>query len=211
MLPLNYSQADPNHRPRRCIVLSPYSRVVTEGKRSRFDVAPDGALYWPTRDIEWTEVKVSQTILAAPSSGTFSLEDCDGVVIRAMLARWLGTYDVIIADAPPPDRSNRTGLPRETLAAGFDCTILVVLSGEILLVQLKKAIDRLQEAGTVIGGIVMNDREMPSLNGEFGGVRPTGLANGFRDYRGRLNDGLGHDASLPWNSKISDPDGHVGP
>lgn len=108
------------------------------------------------------------TILAAPCSGAFSLEHCEENVIRGILTDWLDSYDVIIADAPPIDRGNRTGLPTETLAAAFDCTILVVLSGQTLLVQLKKVIDRLQEAGTVIGGIVMNDRELPDLRDEFG-------------------------------------------
>ncbi|MDD9928436.1 MAG: hypothetical protein OXR03_21635 [Rhodospirillaceae bacterium] len=107
------------------------------------------------------------TILAAAKAPTYPLAYCETEIIRALLSGWLSEYDVVIADAPPLNDDNKTGLPTETLAAAFDCTVLVVLSGETLLVQLKKALDRLREAGCTIDGIVMNDRQMPDLRAEF--------------------------------------------
>ena len=59
---------------------------------------------------------------------------CETEIIRALLSGWHSEYDVVIADTPPLKDDNKTGLPPETLAAAFDCTVLVVLSGETLLV-----------------------------------------------------------------------------
>ena len=74
------------------------------------------------------------TILAAAKAPTYPLAYCETEIIRALLSGWLSEYDVVIADAPPLNDDIKTGLPTETLAAAFDCTVLVVLSGETLLV-----------------------------------------------------------------------------
>ena len=108
------------------------------------------------------------TLLTFPVGSSFNLEECEPEIVRLAVARWSQEFSVVIADAPPVARSNRTGLPTETLAAGFDSTVLVALSGKTPSVQVQKSVARLREAGANIVGLILNDREMPDLRSELG-------------------------------------------
>ena len=141
------------HRSRRwCIdrVLRDAPRIAGSGKRVLYvDFCPQSSytcdgLQLPRqkwclsggipRDAYFPFPVCNLTILTAAKAPTYPLAYCETEIIRALLSGWLSEYDVVIADAPPLNDDNKTGLPTETLAAAFDCTVLVVLSGETLLV-----------------------------------------------------------------------------
>ncbi len=83
--------------------------------------------------------------------------------MRAQIAEWHKTYDVIIADTSSVKRRNRGNIPPEVVCAACSGTILTVLAGKTREAEVIEARDRLDRAAVRILGAVMNDMKAPSL------------------------------------------------
>ena len=84
------------------------------------------------------------------------------------LAEWQRDWDMVVLDTPPLLAANPSEGPSGlTVAAKAPTTILVILAGRTKSAQVKEAMDKLQRAGGRICGVVLNDRENPSLREEM--------------------------------------------
>lgn len=97
----------------------------------------------------------------APST---SLELLD---VAEALNGWSARYDRIVVDASPLTVRNRGLLPADLVAASVDAVVLAVMAGRTRLTQVDAALGLLKRVGAPIAGIVMNDRDNPSLRAEI--------------------------------------------
>lgn len=87
--------------------------------------------------------------------------------LRQLLTQQLATYDVVIVDTSALCAVNRANIPAEILAAACDTCVLVMLAGVTKNEAARLAIDRLKSAGAKIAGVVLNDRDNPTLADEM--------------------------------------------
>ncbi|MFZ4408500.1 MAG: hypothetical protein ACOYOH_14235 [Paracraurococcus sp.] len=85
------------------------------------------------------------------------------------MAEWQRDHDFVILDLAPVLSSPAPGeaMGSLSLAASAACTLMVVLAGKTKAEAVKRAQDRLGRAGANLLGIVLNDRENPSLKEEM--------------------------------------------
>lgn len=76
-------------------------------------------------------------------------------------------YDLIIIDAHSYNKYQPYTLPARMLCEVADSTVLVVLSGEDTLAELKETTTQMVASGVKLLGIVMNDRDYPRLLDEL--------------------------------------------
>jgi len=88
-------------------------------------------------------------------------------VLKRLLEERLSEYDAIIIDTSALCAVNAGNIPPEILAAACDTCILVMLSGSTKQAHARLAVDRLQAAGAKIAGVVLNDRDNPTLADEM--------------------------------------------
>lgn len=91
----------------------------------------------------------------------------EGNVLRRLLDQDLASYDAIIIDTSAVGAVNGRNIPAEQVAAATDQTILVLLAGVTKTHTARHAVDRLTTAGAKLAGVVLNDRDNPSLADEM--------------------------------------------
>ena len=87
--------------------------------------------------------------------------------IEEMIECWKKDYDSILFDTSAINSANWSNLPAPRAAAASDGALLVILSGHTTETMLATATKKLTNAGAVIVGCVMNDRDNPQLNYEL--------------------------------------------
>ena len=87
--------------------------------------------------------------------------------IEEMIECWKKDYDSILFDTSAINSANWSNLPAQRAAAASDGTLLVILSGHTTETMLATAAKKLTNAGAVIVGCVLNDRDNPQLNYEL--------------------------------------------
>lgn len=88
-------------------------------------------------------------------------------VLKELLQQWLQDYDYIIVDCPRLNDCDDKYIPTELIAEACDAMILVTLAcvtSESALIQALAKIDR--QRSNIIG-VMINDRENPSLRSEL--------------------------------------------
>ena len=87
--------------------------------------------------------------------------------IEEMIECWKKDYDSILFDTSAINSANWSNLPAQRAAAASDGTLLVILSGHTTEAMLATAAKKLTNAGAIIVGCVLNDRDNPQLNYEL--------------------------------------------
>ena len=128
-------------------------------------------------------------VLSVPADAPPNWRERDFFAWR--MAEWQRDWDMVVLDLPPVLTSPAPGVGMGSLSvcASAACTLMVVLAGKTKADAVKKAQERLGRAGANLLGIVMNDRENPSLKQEM--EREIGRIAGFlpglaRRLRGRI-------------------------
>ncbi|WP_431268827.1 hypothetical protein [Dankookia sp. P2] len=105
--------------------------------------------------------------LSVPANGPANWQQRDFFAWR--MAAWQRDYDLVVLDLAPVLASPAPGegMGSLSVAANAACTLMVVLAGKTKAEAVKKAQDRLGRAGANLLGIVLNDRENPSLKEEL--------------------------------------------
>ena len=88
----------------------------------------------------------------------------DAGLLRERLGVWQSDWDLVVLDAVPLLESGMGGL---VAAAAADATVLVVRAGHVAAMQLRAARERLGRVDANLLGVVMNDRDDPSLLSEL--------------------------------------------
>ncbi|MCB1772200.1 MAG: CpsD/CapB family tyrosine-protein kinase [Gammaproteobacteria bacterium] len=83
--------------------------------------------------------------------------------IEQLIEDWKKEFDTILVDTSPINAINGANLPGERAAAACDGSVLLVLSGRTTETMAEATAKKLLAAGANLLGIVMNDREQPSL------------------------------------------------
>ncbi len=84
------------------------------------------------------------------------------------LAEWQRDWSMVVLDTPPLLAAAQPNGPGGlTVAAKAATTVLVVLAGRTKADKLRQAQDKLLRAGGHLSGVVLNDRENPSLRAEM--------------------------------------------
>lgn len=96
-------------------------------------------------------------------------------------------YDHVIVDTTPVGALNRGNADPVLLAAATRRTILVMMAGVTPRARVERTIKQLREAGAKIEGVVVNDRENPSLKRQL-----LTFVNGLQQMAPGLSDWLRH-------------------
>ena len=106
-------------------------------------------------------------VLSVPTNAPPNWQKRDFFAWR--LAEWQRDWNMVVLDLPPVLTSPAPGLGMGSLSvcASAACTLMVVLAGHTKAEAVLKAQTRLDLAGANLLGIVMNDRENPSLKQEL--------------------------------------------
>jgi Mrp family chromosome partitioning ATPase len=117
------------------------------------------------------------SVLALPADAPANWRQRDFFAWR--MAAWQRDYDLVVLDLAPVLASPAPGegMGSLSVAAAAACTLMVVLAGKTKAEAVRKAQDRLGRAGANLLGIVLNDRENPSLKEEL--EREVGRIAGF--------------------------------
>jgi Mrp family chromosome partitioning ATPase len=87
--------------------------------------------------------------------------------LEAQIARFLEEYDSVIIDTSPVNMMNAGTLPGDRAAAACDATVFTVLAGRTTSTCVTSALERLGDAGAMVLGCVINDRDNPTLRQEL--------------------------------------------
>lgn len=117
------------------------------------------------------------SVMSLPTDAPANWQQRDFFAWR--MAAWQRDYDLVVLDLAPVLASPAPGEGMGSLAvaAAAACTLLVVLAGRTKAEAVRKAQDRLGRAGANLLGIVLNDKENPSLKEEM--EREVGRIAGF--------------------------------
>ncbi|TDH58071.1 tyrosine-protein kinase family protein [Dankookia rubra] len=105
------------------------------------------------------------SVMALPANAPANWQQRDFFAWR--MAAWQRDYDLVVLDLAPVLASPGEGMGSLSVAAAAACTLLVVLAGKTKAEAVRKAQDRLGRAGANLLGIVLNDKENPSLKEEL--------------------------------------------
>ncbi len=107
------------------------------------------------------------SVLAVPPDAPANWQQRDFFAWK--MAAWQRDHDLVVLDLSPVLASPAPGEGMGSLAvaAAAACTLMVVLAGRTKAEAVKRAQDRLDRAGANLLGIVLNDRENPSLREEM--------------------------------------------
>jgi protein-tyrosine kinase len=134
---------------------------------------------FPNQQIAWRpdDHSVHQALLprdhsapfeVAPAPlGTSNLLFREPMMLKRLLQERLAEYDAIVIDTSAICSVNSGNVPPEILAAACDSCVLVMLAGVTKQAPARLAVDRLTAAGAKIAGVVLNDRDNPTLADEM--------------------------------------------
>jgi protein-tyrosine kinase len=105
--------------------------------------------------------------VAPAPTGSSNLLFREPAILKRLLAEKLSEYDAIVIDTSAICSVNAGNVPPEILAAACDSCVLVMLAGGTKQAPAQLAVDRLTAAGAKIAGIVLNDRDNPTLANEM--------------------------------------------
>ncbi len=105
--------------------------------------------------------------IAPAPVGAGSLLFREPTMLKRLLNERLADYDAIVIDTSALCSVNAGNVPPEILAAACDSCILVMLAGSTKQAPARLAVDRLNAAGAKIAGVVLNDRDNPTLADEM--------------------------------------------
>lgn len=88
-------------------------------------------------------------------------------VLEQYIAEWQQTYDAVIFDTSPINRTNANNIPPERVAAACDGSLLVVLAGCTTEAMVSTAVNKLNAAGAQLLACIYNDRDNSSLKSEL--------------------------------------------
>jgi len=88
-------------------------------------------------------------------------------VLEQCIAEWQQTFDAVIFDTSPINRTNANNIPPERVAAACDGSLLVVLAGSTTEAMVSTAVNKLSAAGAQLLACIYNDRDNPSLKSEL--------------------------------------------
>ncbi|MCF6255313.1 MAG: protein SypD [Gammaproteobacteria bacterium] len=88
-------------------------------------------------------------------------------VLEQYIAEWQQTYDAVIFDTSPINRTNANNIPPERVAAACDGSLLVVLAGSTTEAMVSTAVNKLNAAGAQLLACIYNDRDNSSLKSEL--------------------------------------------
>ncbi|MCR9257713.1 MAG: hypothetical protein NXI16_16640 [Alphaproteobacteria bacterium] len=108
----------------------------------------------------------SLVFLPAPLERSFGIEGRQKEHIRACVEEQLNAFDLIIADGPCVTAFNSSGMTPDTLADVFDAVILTAASASTPASEVRRAAEKLRDAGANLIGAVLNDRSNPDLRSE---------------------------------------------
>lgn len=104
----------------------------------------------------------------APREGRDTLVDFrEGRHLSSLLQDDLAAYEVIVVDTSPATLINGRNIPADRIAAACDAAILVALSAGTRLPEARAVVESLRLAGANLAGLVLNDRDFPTLGEEF--------------------------------------------
>jgi len=83
--------------------------------------------------------------------------------IEQLIDDWKEEFDSILIDTSAINAVNGANLPGERAAAACDGTLLLILSGTTTETMAAAAAKKLTDAGALLLGAVLNDRDQPSL------------------------------------------------
>lgn len=107
------------------------------------------------------------TVLPAPSLGRPSPALREVETLRALRARWLDRFDLVVLDLPPLLAADPHDMDPVTAASVADGTVLSVMARVTRETALIGAADLLRRAGVSVLGAVVNDRDNPTLADEM--------------------------------------------
>jgi hypothetical protein len=84
-------------------------------------------------------------------------------VIENLIDEWKQDFDSILFDTSAINPVNGSNLPGTRAAAACDGTLLVVMAGRTTESMVKTAAKKLEDAGALLVGSVLNDRDHPPL------------------------------------------------
>jgi Mrp family chromosome partitioning ATPase len=107
------------------------------------------------------------SVMSLPANAPANWQERDFFAWR--MATWQRDYDLVVLDLSPVLASPAPGEGMGSLAvaAAAACTLMVVLAGKTKAEAVRRAQDRLGRAGANLLGIVLNDKENPSLKEEL--------------------------------------------
>ena len=105
--------------------------------------------------------------ITAPTKRDAVLKLREPGVLEQCIEEWHKDYDTVIIDTSPINRVNARNIPAERVAAACDAAILSVLAGMTSETMVSSAVKKLNEAGALLLGSVINDRFNPSLKDEL--------------------------------------------
>ncbi|MFY7962865.1 MAG: capsular biosynthesis protein [Elsteraceae bacterium] len=134
---------------------------------------------FPSLQIAWRpdDQSVHQALLPRDHSAPFEVAPApvgasnllfrEPAVLKRLLEEKLVDYDAIVIDTSAICSVNAGNVPPEILAAACDSCVLVMLAGVTKQAPARLAVDRLTAAGAKIAGVVLNDRDNPTLADEM--------------------------------------------
>jgi Mrp family chromosome partitioning ATPase len=105
-------------------------------------------------------------VAPAPTGGA-NLLFREPTMLKRLLEERLAEYDAIVIDTSAICSVNAGNVPPEILAAACDSCVLVMLAGSTKQASARLAVDRLAAAGAKLAGVVLNDRDNPTLANEM--------------------------------------------
>ena len=91
----------------------------------------------------------------------------DPATLREVFSEELTRYDAIIIDLAPVPNSDPAAIPGAIGASACDSVLLVGMTGRITRYDLDAAIDALKATNAPLAGIILNDRDNPTLGAEI--------------------------------------------
>jgi protein-tyrosine kinase len=134
---------------------------------------------FPSQQIAWRpdDQSVHQALLPSDQATPFEVAPApvgasnllfrEPAMLKRLLEDQLADYDAIVIDTSAICSVNAGNVPPEILAAACDSCVLVMLAGVTKQAPARLAVDRLAAAGAKIAGVVLNDRDNPTLADEM--------------------------------------------
>lgn len=90
----------------------------------------------------------------------------DPAALKEVFSDELTRYDAIILDLPPVPDSTHAAIPGTIGASSCDSVLLVTMTGRVSRQDMDNAIEALKASNANLAGIVLNDRDNPTLGDE---------------------------------------------
>ena len=112
-----------------------------------------------------TDTKVA--LVVGPTQRKLIMKLREPGILEEQITSWLTEFDSVIIDTSPVSLNNGGNLPGEFAASACDGTILTILAGQTTETCLKNTLEKLNKAGGLLTGTVLNDQFNPGLKDEL--------------------------------------------